>query len=422
MKELFPKKTYLNGSDCFHLIMERNRRLVNEGNNQIVFCIEFKDEHEQQKVTNHIQNSTFLFWLNNCKIVDPQIGVPYLRATSNGIKVRVVQLESVSEQFPRAIFQQTLHIDQQQFFQFHTYQFESNFYLMISLHHVLFDGKGAGMLIEYIKGNLNFTSENIGQLLPKKLRWRNAYHQWKNLIYVKKTVEKTNKGRTAYLPKKFPEKTGFELIMHQFSVEEMKQIQLNARQNGVRFGINLYQIACICKVYRHLLTTENEMWFPVPYNGRKKGAQGTIISNYTSFIFHRVKVNETTRIPEIVAQLQQQMNAQISDELPQKYNHLLQLMRFFPTWFNHLVTTKSSKGNIASFLYSSTEIQEQNSDTVTKNQWIFPPFSFPPGLTLNFYSQNNHLHFNIAYANTVLEEEKAMEFKKQLVNQMLARD
>lgn len=419
MTDIFPKKTYLNGSDCFHLMMEHNRQLVKEGNNQIVYCIEFQNEEGLRKIIDKIQDSPFLYWLNNCKIVEPQIGVPYLLKTKSDKEVLIEPYGEVNEQFPHVLLNKTLQIKQHQFFQFYTYQFQSNHFLMIALHHVLFDGKGAGLFIEHIKGDLIFTPENIRQFFPKRLKWKNAWSQWKNLIYVKKTVERTNKGKTAYLKKEFLDETGFSLLTHKFSENEMNLIQENAKQNGVRFGINLYQIACICKVFRELLTEENEIWLPVPYNGRKRGSKGTIISNYTSFIFHRLKVDEYTTIAEIVSQLQAQMNAQIADELPTKYNNLLQLMRFFPTWFNHLVTTKSSKGNIASFLYSSTEMQEQKNESDFKNEWIIPPFSFPPGLTINFHSQNKFLNFNIVYSNIVLDHEKAMQLKKRLISQML---
>lgn len=255
---------------------------------------------------------------------------------------------------------------------------------------------------------------------PRRLKWLNPLKQWLNLIYVKKAVEKTNKGKTAYLTERYSQQSGFGLFSHTFSEEETNQIRENAKANGVRFGLNFFQVTCCAKAYRTVFTTTNDLWVPIPYDGRKRGALGTIISNHISFVFHRLIVTETTSLKEIVGQLQQQMNEQLKDELPEKYNRLLQLMRFFPTWFNHLITTKSSKGNIASFLYSSTELGESENMELISKQWILAPFSYPPGFTINFYTYRNQLNFHIAYSRKVTDVKQVEAFSKELIEQLIA--
>lgn len=422
-----PKKIYLNGSDCFHLILERNHKLSGEGNNQLYLCVQLTSEDALTKIKANVTQSPLLDWIANIKLVNPQIGVPFYKYVYQGRKINIQHHGIVSEQFPSELLNNRLAIKKNQFFRIDSYQFEAKYYLLLTFHHVLFDGKGAGLLLQHLtkshpdsyRDDMTITKETITSFFPRRLKWKSPVKQWLNLIYVKKTVEKTNEGKTAYLSEQYPEQSGFGLFSHTFSEEETDQIKENAKANGVRFGLNFFQIACCAKAFRTVFTTINDLWIPIPYNGRKRGSAGTIISNYISFIFHRLTVKEKTSLKEITGQLQQQMNEQLKDQLPEKYNRLLQLMRFFPTWFNHSVTTKSSKGNIASFLYSSTELGEsENTDLISK-QWTLPPFSYPPGLTINFYTYQNQLNFHIAYSKKVLNSEQVSIFPKELIEQLL---
>lgn len=414
-----PKKIYLNGSDAFHLILEKNRKLTGEGNNQLYFCVQLTSRHALEQIEENSGQSPLIDWIANIRLVNPQIGVPFYTYKHQGKKIEIHHHGTFNEQFPTELLNKPLSVRHHQFLRMESFRFEGNTYLLLTLHHVLFDGKGAGMLLQHLTGELPVTKENYRSFFPRRLKWKHPLHQWLNLIQVKQTVEKTNKGKTAYLFEKHPQQTGFEVYSHSFSERETNQIHQNATKNGARFGLNLFQVACISKTYSDLLTTTDALWIPIPYNGRKRGAGGTVISNYTSFIFHRLTVTSETTLSEITKQLQQQMNEQIKDELPEKYNRLLQLMRFFPVWFNHLVTTKSSKGNIASFLYSSTEMEAVSDMKLIEKQWILPPFSYPPGLTVNFYLYKRQLHFHIVYSRKVLDSKQITDFSKRLTDYLL---
>lgn len=422
-----PRKIYLNGSDCFHLILEKNRELSGEGNNQLYLCIQLTSKDALTNIEKNVAQSPLLHWIANSKLINPLIGIPYYNYFDQGKKIEIQYHNTLNKQFPEELLNNTLVLKKNQFFKIDSYEFEGNHYLLLTFHHVLFDGKGAGLVLQHLttshsdtesfryRDDMTITKETITALFPQRLKWKNPVKQWLNLIYVKKSVENTNKGNTAYLSEKDTQQTGFGLFSHTFSEEETNQIKENAKANGVRFGLNFFQLACSAKAFRTVFTTTNDLWVPIPYNGRKRGVAGTIISNYISFIFHRLTIKEETSLKEITGQLQQQMNEQLKDQLPEKYNRLLQLMRFFPTWFNHLVTTKSSKGNIASFLYSSTELGEsENTDLISK-QWTLPPFSYPPGLTINFYTYHNQLNFHIAYSKKVANTNDIKRFSEILI-------
>lgn len=411
-----PKKIYLNGSDCFHLILEKNRELTRQGNNQFCLCVQLQSYQALEEIEQTVAASPLLNWIANIRLVHPQIGVPFFKYTDHEKKLTIRHHGHFSEQFPAQLLNDSLSVEDNSFFRIDAYQFNEKHHLLLTFHHVLFDGKGAGMLLQHLTGLLPIDQTNCEVFFPKKLKWKNPVQQWLNLIRVKKQVEKTNKGKTAYLAVKNNRETGFGMVSFVFSKEETRIIQENAAKNGVRFGLNFFQIACVAKAFRTVLTETDAQWVPIPYNGRKRGGTGAIISNHTSFIFHRLQVTTETSLREIAAQLQQQMNEQLKQELPEKYNHLLQLMRFFPTWFNHLVTSRSSKGKIASFLYSSTEVGEKENTKLIEQQWILPPFSYPPGFTVNFYTYHNRLNFHIVFSRKQVDPEQVDTFKTALID------
>lgn len=413
-----PKKIYLNGADCFHLILEKSRELSGEGNNQLYVCLQLASAEALKEIEATVNSSPLLDWIANIRLTNPPIGVPFYRYIHQGKKLSIRKHGHFNEQFPAELLSKVLSVKNNQFFSMDSYQSEGKNYLLLSFHHILFDGKGAGMVVQHLAGNLPVTSENVHLLFPGRPRWKNPVKQWLNLITVKRTVERTNRGKTAYLPVRHSTETGFGLLSRSFSKEETERIRENAVKNGVRFGLNFFQVACIAKVYRNFLADTDTLWIPIPYNGRKRGAAGTIISNYTSFVFHRLTVTPGTSLKEIAGQLQQQMNEQLKNDLPGKYNRLLQLMRFFPAWFNHLVTVRASKGKIASFLYSSTETGEHTNKQLIEKQWILPPFSYPPGCTINFYTHHDCLHFHIAYSRKMLDPGTANLFAEALAGQL----
>lgn len=411
-----PKKIYLNGSDSFHLVLEKSRELTQQGNNQFCICIQLRSYEALELIEQASEQSPLLDWIANVRLITPQIGVPFYKYKNQGKKLSIRHHGNLPEQFPVQLLNDTLSVQSHSFFRMDAYQFDSSHYLLLTFHHVLFDGKGAGMVLQHLTGQLPVDETTFSNLFPQKLKWRNPIQQWLNLIRVKKQVEKTNKGKTAYLETKNDKQTGFAIYTHAFSEEVTRIIRENALKNGVRFGLNFFQVACVAKAFRTVLTETDAQWVPIPYNGRKRGGSGTIISNHTSFIFHRLNVTPEISLREIAGQLQQQMNEQLKSELPEKYNHLLQLMRFFPTWFNHLVTTQSSKGKIASFLYSSTEVGEKENQELIERQWILPPFSYPPGFTVNFYTYHNRLNFHIVFSRKQVDSDQINAFTATLID------
>ena len=98
----------------------------------------------------------------------------------------------------------------------------------------------------------------------------------------------------------------------------------------------------------------------------------------------------------------EQMSAQLNKQMPEKYNLLLNSMRRVPLNLYNYLTTRSSKGVVSSFLYSSAgdDMWDMNNllNTQTEDVLIIPPLIYPPGLTFSFLRYNQSLKMNIVYS------------------------
>lgn len=151
----------------------------------------------------------------------------------------------------------------------------------------------------------------------------------------------------------------------------------------------------------------------VPQDGRKRGGFGPVITNCISFLFYRLPQTDLISINQTINSINQQLADQIKTNMPKKYNILLNMMRHIPLKLYHFLTTRSSKGVVASFLYSSAGEDMWDTNTLMNHSvndvLIIPPSTFPPGLTFSFLRHNNSLKMNIVYCeNSINNKEFAL--------------
>jgi hypothetical protein len=197
----------------------------------------------------------------------------------------------------------------------------------------------------------------------------------------------------------------------QFNNAETQRIDENAIRNGAKFGINIFLISCCSHIIQALQKkrgTTGVLWLPIPYDGRRRGAVGPIITNCVLFLFYRLLPQNLTSIKETVRCINEQMIDQIKTDMPKKYNMLLNMMRHIPLGLYHFLTNKNSENVFASFLYTSTGENIHDMKTLINKPIndvvIFPPQTFPPGLTFSFLRHNNILKLNIVYSEQAINE------------------
>ena len=98
------------------------------------------------------------------------------------------------------------------------------------------------------------------------------------------------------------------------------------------------------------------------------------------------------------------------------------MMRHIPLGLYHFLTNRNSKSIFASFLYTSTGENIHDMKTLINKPIndviIFPPQTFPPGLTFSFLRHNNVLKLNIVYSDQTINEND-LEFIEKNIKELL---
>jgi hypothetical protein len=287
------------------------------------------------------------------------------------------------------------------------------------------DGRGSG---HFIRGLFDEKIE-WKHFFPKKEKEPSLYAYIRNMYKVKRFIQHSSRFPIGAVRKwntqqaeKHPRSKFFS---HSFTSEETKRIDEKALASGSRFGSANFLLAC-CTVAVHRLRKEKgvqgDLWIPVPYDGRKRGGVGPLISNQIAFLFYRLTSVELGSVDESVRSIHNQMMEQLKMDMPQKYNQLLDMMRYIPLSLYRYLTTKSSEGRVASFLFSSAgqdkwDISNLTNDHIKSIQLI-PPATVPPGLTFNFLRNENCLTLNILWSTAVLNDQECEELKQVMLQLM----
>lgn len=240
---------------------------------------------------------------------------------------------------------------------------------------------------------------------------------------VKRFIENSSKAPISNLVKQNNENNqNFTYEIVSFSKEETQQIDSNALKQGARFGTNLFLMASCVYVINELLKHRSKksktIWLPVPYDGRRRGAVGPIVNNFVRYLFYRLEEPVLGSVKNVIVSLNEQMTTQIKNDMPKKYNTLLNMMRHIPLGLYHYLTNRNSDDVFASFLYTSTGENIHDMKTLMnvpiEDVVIFPPQTFPPGVMFSFLRHNHVLKLNMVYSENAM----CVDEQKQLVSQL----
>ena len=421
----FPDKVFLTGADNFFLMLESNTEKHSSGNNVIRICLFFESQSEADLILENISNSLFIHWICNIKLIKDRF---YNRAywkyrdDNKHIKTRT-HIEEIDKIIPNQLLNRTIRFENDGLIECDIIHYKSGKVgIVVSFHHILIDGRGSGLLMRHLAGQLPFNTETQHNFFPKAEIKRPFYSYVMNMYKVKRFIRYSTKGKIASVASNdVPLKTenSFSLTTIYFSQEETELIDKNARENGARFGANNFLIACCAKVINDINVqrgTKGVLWIPIPYDGRKRGGIGPVITNFISFLFFRFDTGDFTDLSEIVQNINKQMSEQLKLEIPKKYNLLLDMMRHIPLGLYRFLIKRSSKGSVASFLFTSAGEDYWDMNSLIKNAYIdiniVPPYSDPPGVIFSFLRNSNCLKMNIVstdryITNTELEFIKA---------------
>lgn len=263
------------------------------------------------------------------------------------------------------------------------------------------------MLIRHLAGQIPFDKENCADFFPPKEKKVSFYQYVRNMYKVKHFIQRSSKAPIASIASNCKidiNENAFDLKTICFTEEETELIDINAAKNGARFGANNFLIAACANVVNSINIkrgTQGVVWVPIPYDGRKRGGIGPIVTNCISFLFYRFEKEHFGSVEATVKRINEQMAEQLKMEMPKKYNLLLDMMRHIPLGLYRFLTTNSSKGAISSFLFSSAGEGKWDMNNLMEHPFsdvlIVPPFTFPPGITFSFLRHEDCLKMNIVH-------------------------
>jgi NRPS condensation-like uncharacterized protein len=403
-----PAKVHLSGDDYFQLMLEGKSINNTVGNNVIRVVFDFSNEAEASTMINNIQSSPIIHWICNITISKGVIFTKrYWKYINRGKKITINEhFNNQTDRVPKLIIDKKINLKSDCLISFDLIRYESKkISLVLSWHHIIMDGRGASVLINHLHDGGVITQKILDSFFPSKVKSLSLFQHIKNMYEVKKFIETSSKAPIAVVGFNDVIQAGtLALKTVYFNDEETALIEKNAKLNGVMFGVNNYLIACCAHVAYRLSQVHKQkgiIWLPVPQDGRKRGGDGPIIGNCVSFLFYRLLPADFDSVSSTVKAINKQMMAQAKMEMPKKYAQLLIMMQHIPLWLYRFLITRSSKGVVASFLYSSAGEGVRDANTLMNNSvsdvLIIPPFLYPPGLTFSFMHFNNAIKMNLVY-------------------------
>jgi hypothetical protein len=431
-KAQLPEKVILSGADCFHLVLDKHAKKHGAGGNVMRKVFYFNSSVSFEKIESILKSSPVIYWLCNIKLVQPLFfRLPYWKYKDRGNEIIIKQHQSAIEnEVPEIILTRDITVKSDRFIEADIVYYPSgSSAFVLSWNHILLDAKGTTLLFEHFNHLSENKSQNFDSFFPAKEKKANIFRYIDNMYKVKRFVQTSAKPPVSSVALT-KTKHGNEETLNRtiaFNIEETATIAANAFKTGSRFGPTLYFIGC-CSQVIHLLNKQRnkagDLWLPVPYDGRLRGAAGPLISNCVSFLFYRIPETALTDVPQTVKCLSTQMKAQIADGIPQRYTMFLNMMRHIPLWLYYFLVSRTGKGVFASFLYTSTgdnfnELRHLFGEPLRDLNMI-PALTFPPGLTFVFLKHDNELNINIAYSPDVISNNELHLIEEKIKEILLA--
>jgi hypothetical protein len=431
-KAKLPEKVILSGADCFHLVLDKHAKKHGSGGNVMRKVFYFNSALSFEKINTILKSSPFIYWLCNIKLVHGGLfKLPFWKYTDTGNEIILHEHHSVTEdEIPEIVLTRDITVESVRFIEADLVHYPSGgCAFILSWNHILLDAKGTTLLFEH----LNLVSESKPQdfsiFFPGREKKINIINYIRNMYKVKKFVQKSAKSPVSSVADSKINVTDGRALTKviSFNPAETKKINENAFKTGSRFGPTLYLVACCSHVINFLNQQKNkagDIWLPVPYDGRLRGATGPLISNCVSFLFYRIPKNELETLSQTVTCLSTQMKAQIKNEIPQKYTMFLNMMRHIPLWLYYFLISRTGKGVFASFLYTSTGDNFNNLRSLfgepIRNINMIPALTFPPGLTFVFLKHDDELNINIAYSPDIISNNELHLIEEKIKEILLA--
>lgn len=426
-----PKKIFLSGADCFHLVLDKHARKHRSGDNVMRIVFYFAEKIESGRIEATLNRSPLVHWLCNITIhTGLFLSRPYWKYKNEGRSIPITEhTHPAAYELPEQLLNRDIPINAPCFIECDIVRYPSGASVLVfSWNHILMDGRGISMFVNHLNELEGNAVGSWNVLFPAKEKSTGILPHIRNMYEVKRFMQHSSRAPISSVYRgQSNSSPHFKNRIIYFTKEETTAIEKQAFDHGARFGANLYYLSCCAHTVNQVNINrkhEGVVWMPIPYDGRLKGSTGPVISNFVSYLFYRLPAEEMTDLRKTVQSMNKQMAAQLKEEMPRKYDMLLKMMRHFPLGLYYFLVNRTGEGSFASFLYSSTG---NNFNAMTSlfgkkvtNLTIYPSSTFPPGLTFSFLKHGDALNVNIAYSSDILSNIEVDFIEKYIRNLLLS--
>lgn len=423
LKSELPGKIRLSGADYFHVVLDTHAKFHRSGGNVVRMAFFLEGYLSKETLQKKLNDIALIHWLCNIRLAGGSFfSLPYWSYKDAGKTIEIREHESPrASEIPESIYHRDIPLNAERFIEADlVHSPDKKTILIFSWNHILLDGRGSGMLTDFIDSPDNTIP--ISAFFPKENESPSLLSRVRNMYKVKAFLENSTKRKIASVASAEQEGKGdFHFHVIRFSKEEAKIIEQNARKNGTRFGVNSFLIAACSIAVNKLIKGKGrtgDLWIPVPYDGRKRGAFGPVISNNVSSVFYTIPQEKLSDVKATVEHIAGQFAEQLKLEMPKRYNMLQDMMRKLPGGLYYKLVNRPGEGALASFLYTATGegIGDMKTffDIPVNDMVIYSPQTFPPGLTFLFLRFDNTLKVNISYSDAVISESELRSLETDL--------
>lgn len=299
--------------------------------------------------------------------------------------------------------------------------------LLFTWDHLLFDGKGAELLvrafIEACKGTPlpDYTAKPafpipISAQLKKA---KPATDRFFELV--------SNNYRSLAGKKPGPCRLRYKLL--KFDRETTLKIQERATAFSGLFAISFY-LACAARGHRQAFLSRgcdpSHYVSSIPVQVRRKGAHSDPFQNRVTVLFFSFKKDDLETMQEAVQVGQRQFEDMTRRELGPSFEMILHLMRRLPSFFYLKFLGTQFSGHITSFFHSSTgafaPIDSHLCGSRITDAYHVPSVSAPPGSGLFFGEYHGQLTATFSWRDGAVTEAEADFILKQVKSDLTGSD
>lgn len=287
--------------------------------------------------------------------------------------------------------------------------------LVITWSHLLFDGKGAELLLAaLVDASKGTFTPPTAPLLPPPTK---PISFMERIQKARPVVEHFFQlAKNPYLslcgPRPRPGRLRYRLL--QMNQEETTTIQERAALlAGPLFNLGFY-LACAARAHRQAFLARGEdpphYVISVPVQVRRKGGESDPFQNCVTILFFSLEKHDLTTMESAVAAIQKQFQTMTRSRLDRSFGQILDILYYFPSFLYMKFVKGQFGGEFTSFFHSFTgnfTVEPENfCDAKVLNAYHIPSVSAPPGSGLFFGVFHNQLTATCAWREgSVLDSE-----------------